>query len=107
MPAAVTCSSALKRARALCGRICTQKKKNREHKKANAMPVHIHFLARCGFCAPIFWADMDAIALENAPAGSIAKLSNFAQIPTAAEATTPRELTIALITRNDRLTMVS
>ena len=81
--------------------------KNREHKKANAMPVHIHFLARCGFCAPIFWADMDAIALENAPAGSIAKLSNFAQIPTAAEATTPRELTIALITRNDRLTMVS
>ena len=55
----------------------------------------------------MFCADMEAIALEKALAGSIAKLSNLEQMPTAAEATTPSELTMALMMRKEKLTIVS
>ena len=55
----------------------------------------------------MFWAVMDATAPENAVAGNMANISNFPAMPMAADATTPKELTMAAMKRNDNETVVS
>ena len=71
------------------------------------MESYSAFLARSGFFAPKFCATKADMESMMEIGTSIMKAQTFSATPTPADAVTPRELTIARMIRNERLTMKS